>query len=129
MEAEKETCGKGGRAVIDEYWTFIVIIVAGFLATDIWRWLGVVAGNRLNEESEALYWVRAVATSLVMAVTAKLIVFPNGSLAESPLWLRLGAAGIGFAVFLATGRRVAVGVAVPMALLLAGLWWTGFGNR
>ena len=115
--------------MIDEYWTFIVIFVAGFLATDVWRWLGVVAGNRLNEESEALYWVRAVATSLVMAVTAKLIVFPNGTLAESPLWLRLGAAGIGFAVFLATGRKVAVGVAVPMGLLIVGLWWTGFGGR
>jgi hypothetical protein len=112
--------------MIAEYWTFIVIAVAGFLATDIWRWLGVVAGNRLNEDSEALYWVRAVATALVMAVTAKLIVFPNGMLAGSPLWLRLGAAGIGFAVFLVTGRKVGIGVAVPMALLVAGLWWIGF---
>ncbi len=108
--------------MIEEYWTFIVIAVAGFLATDIWRWLGVLAGNRLNEESEGLHWVRAVATALVMAVTAKLIVFPNGSLAETPLWLRLGAAGIGFAVFLVTGRRIAVGVAVPMVLLILGLW-------
>lgn len=112
--------------MIAEYWTFIVIVVAGFLATDIWRWLGVVAGNRLNEESEALYWVRAVATALVMAVTAKLIVFPNGMLADTPLWLRLGAAGIGFAVFLVTGRKVAVGVGVPMAILIVGLWWIGF---
>ncbi|MFB9952000.1 AzlD domain-containing protein [Rhizobium puerariae] len=111
--------------MMGDYWTFVVIAVAGFLATDIWRWLGVVAGNRLNEESEALYWVRAVATALVMAVTAKLIVFPNGMLADTPLWLRLGAAGIGFAVFLLTGRKVAVGVAVPMALLVAGLWWIG----
>jgi len=111
--------------MIEEWRTFIVIAVAGFLATDIWRWLGVMAGNRLNEESEALYWVRAVATALVMAVTTKLIVFPNGMLAETPLWLRVAAAGIGFAVFLATGRKVAVGVAVPMAILIAGLWWIG----
>ncbi|CDZ29218.1 AzlD domain-containing protein [Neorhizobium galegae] len=112
--------------MIAEYWTFIVIAVAGFVATDIWRWLGVFTGNRLNEDSEALYWVRAVATSLVMAVTAKLIVFPNGTLAGTPLWLRVGAAGIGFAVFVATGRKVGVGVAVPMALLVAGIWWGGF---
>jgi hypothetical protein len=112
--------------MIGEWWTYVVIIVAGFLATDVWRWLGVLAGNRLDEKSEALQWVRAVATALVMAVTAKLIVFPTGALAGSPLWLRLGAAGIGFAVFLAAGRRIAVGVAVPIALLVAGLWWLGF---
>jgi hypothetical protein len=112
--------------MIEEWWTYIVIIVAGFLATDIWRWLGVIAGNRLNEESEALYWVRAVATALVMAVTAKLIVFPTGTLSHSPLWLRLGAAGIGFAIFLSTGRHVGIGVAAPMVLLTAGLWWLGF---
>ncbi|MGE7369265.1 AzlD domain-containing protein [Neorhizobium sp. NPDC001467] len=105
----------------DGWWTYVVIIVAGFLATDMWRWMGVLIGHRLNEDSEALYWVRAVATALVMAVTAKLIVFPTGTLANSPLWLRLAAAGIGFAVFLATGKRVAVGVLVPIAILIAGL--------
>lgn len=112
--------------MIEEYWTYIVIIFAGFIATDLWRWMGVLIGNKLREDSEALYWVKAVATSLVMAVTAKLIVFPAGSLADSPLWLRLAAASIGFAVFLAAGRKVAIGVAVPMVILVAGLWWLGF---
>ena len=112
--------------MLDNWWTYIVIIVAGFLATDVWRWLGVLVGNRLNEDSEALHWVRAVATALVMAVTSKLIVFPSGTLSESPLWLRVGAAAIGFAVFLLAGRSVAVGVAVPIVLLVAGLWWLGF---
>lgn len=107
--------------MLDGYWTYIVIAFAGFLATDIWRWLGVLAGSRLNEQSEALYWVRAVATALVMAVTAKLIVFPTGTLSHSPLWLRLAAVLIGFAVFLATGRKVAIGVIVPIAILVAGL--------
>lgn len=107
--------------MIDQYWTFIVIAVAGFVATDVWRWLGVLTGNRLNEESEALHWVRAVATALVMAVTAKLIVFPTGALAGSPLWLRLAAAGIGFALFLASGKKVAIGVIAPIAILMLGL--------
>ncbi|SMC67088.1 AzlD domain-containing protein [Rhizobium sp. RU36D] len=104
-----------------DYWPFVVIAIGGWLATDLWRYLGVVAGNRLDEESEALRWVRAVATSLVMAVTAKLIVFPSGMLESSPLWLRLGAAGLGFLAFLAAGQKVAVGVVVSMALLIAGL--------
>jgi hypothetical protein len=103
------------------WWTYLVIIVAGWLATDLWRWLGVIVGNRLDEESEALHWVRAVATALVMAVTAKLVVFPTGTLAGSPLWLRLGALGLGFAAFLFFGQRVIVCVLVSIALLLAGL--------
>ncbi|MND85962.1 Branched-chain amino acid transport protein (AzlD) [compost metagenome] len=108
--------------MLEEYWTYVLIVVAGFIATDFWRWLGVLAGNRLNEESEALNWVRAVATALVMAVTAKLIVFPTGVLADSPLWLRLSAASIGFCIFLATGKKVAIGVIAPIAILVAGLF-------
>ncbi len=109
--------------MIEEYWPYVVIIVAGWLATDFWRWMGVLAGNRLQEGSEALNWVRAVATALVMAVTAKLVVFPTGALEASPLWLRLAAAGIGFAAFLLSGQRVLVGVVVPLAILGAGLIW------
>lgn len=105
----------------DDWSTYLVIIVAGWLATDMWRWLGVVTGNRLDEDSEALHWVRAVATALVMAVTAKLIVFPTGSLADSPLWLRLVAVAIGFAAFLISGQRVIVGIVVSLSLLALGL--------
>lgn len=109
--------------MIQDYWPYVVIIVAGWLATDFWRWMGVLAGNRLQEGSEALNWVRAVATALVMAVTAKLVVFPTGTLEGSPLWLRLAAAGIGFAAFLLSGQRVIVGVVVPLSILGAGLLW------
>ncbi|MGV8937057.1 MAG: AzlD domain-containing protein [Allorhizobium sp.] len=104
------------------WWPFAFILIAGWLATDIWRWLGVLVGNRLKEDSEALQWVRAVATALVMAVTAKLIVFPTGSLSQTPLWLRLAAVGLGFAAFMATGQKVAVGVATALAALIGGLW-------
>lgn len=108
------------------WWTYAVIVIAGWLATDIWRWLGVATGARLNPNSEALNWVRAVATALVMAVTAKLIVFPAGTLAEAPLWLRLGAAGIGFSAFLLAGQRVGVAVITSTLLLAGGLYWLGF---
>ncbi|CDN91025.1 MULTISPECIES: AzlD domain-containing protein [Agrobacterium tumefaciens complex] len=111
----------------ENWWApYLFIAIAGWLATDLWRWLGVLAGNRLKEDSEALHWVRAVATALVMAVTAKLIVFPTGSLEASPLWLRIGAAALGFAAFLLAGQRVIVGVAVPILLLAGGLLVLGF---
>ncbi|MDQ1186139.1 AzlD domain-containing protein [Agrobacterium larrymoorei] len=110
----------------DVWWApYLFIALAGWIATDIWRWLGVVAGNKLKEDSEALHWVRAVATALVMAVTAKLIVFPTGALFHSPMELRIGAALIGFIAFLASGQRVIVGVIVPIAVLAVGLLLLG----
>lgn len=106
----------------DAWWApYLFIAIAGWLATDLWRWLGVIAGNRLKEGSETLNWVRAVATALVMAVTAKLIVFPTGTLEHSPMWLRVGAAALGFAVFLLARQRVLVGVVVPIIFLAVGL--------
>ncbi|MBP1849935.1 AzlD domain-containing protein [Rhizobium halophytocola] len=112
--------------MIENWWVYIVIILGGWLATDVWRWLGVIAGSRLNEESEALRWVRAVATSLVMAVTAKLVVLPTGTLADAPLWLRIGAAALGFCAFLASGQKVFVGVLVSVGLLVGGLLALGW---
>jgi hypothetical protein len=108
------------------WWPYVFIAIAGWLATDLWRWLGVLAGNRLKEDSEALHWVRAVATALVMAVTAKLVVFPTGTLEASPMWLRIGAAVAGFVAFLLSGQRVIVGVVVPVVVLAAGLLLLGF---
>lgn len=103
------------------WWAFAVIALAGWLATDIWRWLGVIIGNRLDENSEGLQWVRAVATALVMAVTAKLVVFPTGTIAEAPMWLRIGSVGVGFLAFLMAGQRVIVCVVVSLCVLISGL--------
>ncbi|MBO6756172.1 MAG: AzlD domain-containing protein [Roseibium sp.] len=112
-----------GEALLSTWWgPFVMILVAGWLATDIWRWLGVLAGGRLREDSEVLIWVRCVATALVAGVIAKLILFPQGALADTPMALRLAAAAAGFAAFLIFGQRVIIGVSVGVAVLLAG--WT-----
>jgi len=105
------------------WWPFVMILVAGWLATDIWRWLGVFAGGRLREDGELLIWVRCVATALVAGVISKLILFPQGVLGETPLVLRLAAAGFGFAAFLLFKQRVVVGVLAAEAFLVAG--WLG----
>ena len=106
---------------LDALWPYIFIAVAGWLATDLWRWLGVLAGKRVDEGSALIDWVRAVATALVAAVIAKMILFPNGALAASPLWLRLAAVGFGAACFFLAGRRQIVGIAASIAFLAAGL--------
>ncbi len=97
-----------------------MIIVAGWLATDIWRWIGVVVAGRLREDSEILAWVKAVATALVAGVIARLILFPAGSLAEAPIWLRVVAAVAGFAVFLSTRQRLIFGILSAGAIPIGG---------
>lgn len=108
------------------WWPFVFILIAGWLATDIWRWLGVIVGNRLKEGSLALVWVRAMATSLVAGVIAKLILQPTGSLADFDIYLRIFAVVTGFIMFLIAGKRIAVGIAVALLVLLIGDWWLNF---
>lgn len=102
------------------WWPYLFILVAGWLATDFWRFLGVFVGDRIAEDSSAMVLVRTVATALVAAVIANLIVFPGGALAATPLALRLGAAGAGFAAYLVLSQRIVVGILVAEAVLIAG---------
>lgn len=102
------------------WWPFVFILIAGWLATDIWRWLGVIAGKRLQEGSLALMWVRAMATSLVAGVIAKLILQPTGALADFDIYLRIFAVISGFVVFLLTGKRIIYGIAIALLVLLTG---------
>lgn len=104
------------------WWPYIFILGAGWLATDFWRFLGVYLGGRLSEESDILVFVRCIATALVAAVIANLVVFPGGALAETPMLLRLGAAIAGFAAYLALGKRMVAGILTGEAVLLAGLY-------
>lgn len=109
------------------WWPYVMILVAGWLATDIWRWLGVFASGRMREDSEVMVFVRCVATALVAGVIAKLILFPTGALDNAPIALRIGAAACGFAAFFASRQKVVVGVAVGEIVLVGGWLLLGIG--
>lgn len=104
------------------WWPYLFILLAGFVATDVWRFLGVYFGGRLSAESDALVFVRTMATALVAAVIGNLIVFPGGALAETSAALRIGAAISGFAAYLLMRKRMVVGIAVAELVLIAGLY-------
>ncbi|HWK66796.1 MAG TPA: AzlD domain-containing protein [Rhizobiaceae bacterium] len=103
------------------WWPYLFILIAGWLATDSWRFLGVYLGERIANDSDLLVLVRAMATALVAAVIGNLIAFPTGALASTSLILRLGAAALGFLAYFFLGRRILVGIGVAEAVLLAGL--------
>lgn len=108
-------------AIDSWWWPLAFILVAGWLATDMWRWLGVLMGNRVDETSEILVYIRSVATALVAAVIAQLIIFPSGTLAETPVLLRIAAALAGFSTYIFIGRHVGLGVLAALVVLSAGI--------
>lgn len=103
------------------WWPYLFILLAGWLATDAWRFLGVYLGGRVSETSEIMVFVRALATALVAAVIGNLIVFPSGALAETGLALRILSAASGFFAYLMIGRNVLVGLVAAVAVLIAGM--------
>ena len=99
---------------------YLAILLAAALPTHLWRWLGVALAGRLDDAGEVFTFVKAVATALVAAVIADLILNPSGPLATTPQTLRIAAAAAGFVVYLAGGRRLALGIAAAEAVLIGG---------
>ena len=99
---------------------YVALVLLGFLPSEIWRWLGIVLGRGLDEKSEIIQWVRAVATALVAGVVARIVLFPPGALASVPLSVRLAALGCGFLAFYFGRRSPFAGVLAGEAVLVAG---------
>ncbi|MGP9811148.1 AzlD domain-containing protein [Rhodopseudomonas sp. NSM] len=108
---------------IGEWQALLVLVLAGFLPNEIWRMLGLWLGGGIDEGSELLIWVRAVATAILAGVIAQILVLPPGALAGVPWPLRTGSVAIGLLVFLVTGRSILTGVIAGEAVLIAGQWW------
>ena len=104
---------------------YLALILVGFLPNEVWRVLGLVLVRGLSEDSQIIVWVRAVATAILAGVMAQLIMTTSGALAAIPLFVRIGAAALGFVAFLVARRSVFVGVLVGELLFLAGAWWYG----
>lgn len=107
------------------WWPYLFIALGGWLATDLWRIMGVFLGGRVSEKSDILVLVRCIATALVAAVISNLIVFPGGALAATPVALRIGATAVGFAAYLTLGRHIIVGILAAEAVLMSGLFLLG----
>ena len=101
-------------------WPYLVLVLVGFLPTEVWRWLGIMVSRGLDESSQIVVWVRAVATALLAGVIAKIILFPPGALETVPLPVRIAAVVIGFLAFLALRRSVFAGVAIGEGVLIIG---------
>jgi hypothetical protein len=104
---------------------YVALILVGVLPSEMWRWLGLVVGRGLDEQSELLVWVRAVATATLAAVVAKLAFFPAGALGGLPAGWRIAALVAGIAAYAAGRRSVLLGVLAAEIVIVSGAWWVG----
>jgi hypothetical protein len=111
--------------VLEGLWPYLILILVGFLPNEIWRMLGVVVSHGIDEGSELIVWVRAVATAILTGVVAKIIVFAPGALAAVPLSVRLTAAAAGMVAFFLMRGSVLAGVVVGTLGILVGVWAVG----
>lgn len=110
---------------IGDWHALLILLVAGVIPNQIWRMLGLWFGSGIDDGSELLVWVRAVATAILAGVIAQILLQPPGALASVPGWLRYSAVAGGFAAFMVTRKSIFAGVACGEILMLAGKWWLG----
>ncbi len=104
---------------------YLPFFIAGFLASEPWRWAGALIGRDLDPNSEVFVWVRAVSSAIVAGLVSRLVVFPTGAMAAISAPTRYGAAAIGIAAFLAFRKNLGAGVAIGTLALIAGYFAIG----
>jgi hypothetical protein len=95
------------------------------LPNEVWRLVGLMLVHGLDERSQVIVWVRAVATAMLAGVLAQLVLASSGALATIPIGVRIGAAVLGFAAFVIARRSVFAGVLAGETAVMLGTYWFG----
>jgi hypothetical protein len=108
---------------IGAWYALVLLLFAGFLPNEIWRMIGLWLGGGIDESSEVLVWVRAVATAILAGVIAQILVQPPGALAGVPSLLRYGSVAVGLIVYLVRRSIFAGVLSGELTLIIGQLWW------
>ena len=92
--------------MIDQSLYLWVLILLAFIATDIWRVLGVLLANRITPESLFMKWINAVAYAMVCGVMMLVVVHPAGLVASSSMMARLLAFAVTIGLMLWRGNTL-----------------------
>jgi hypothetical protein len=101
-------------------YAYLLVILAGFLPTDVFRSAAVLFSRKIDEDGELLVFIRAVATALLAGVIARLVLAPTGDLAGVPLWIRLMTIVIGVAAYFLFRRSVLAGIITAEIAIVGG---------
>lgn len=101
-----------------------MLILLAFIATDIWRMLGVLLANRISPESLLMKWVNAVAYAMVCGVMMLVVVHPAGLVANSSLLARLSAFAITIGLMVWRGNTLLAVSAGALTFFCLDLFFT-----
>lgn len=96
-------------------WKLWGIVLLCGAATYVWRALAVAIGGRVSPESEAFKLFSCIAYAMVAGLISRMVILPEGLLAEAPLSFRLIGVGAAVAVFFGLKRNLATGVFAGVA--------------
>ncbi len=94
------------------------MLLCGIAGTYAWRALGVAFSARIEPEGALFRWVSCVSYAMLAALISRMTVIPVGSLAETPLSLRLGAMAVAIATYFLAGRSMLSGVVVGVGAFI-----------
>lgn len=106
-------------------WRLWAIVVLCGLATYVWRALAVAIAGRVSPASEAFRLFACIAYAMLAGLIARMLLVPEGVLAEAPLPNRLAGIGAAVAVFFLFRRNLPLGVAAGVAAFSSLLWLAG----
>ncbi len=107
------------------WWPYLMVIVGG-VVTYFWRALGVALSGRIDAGSRLLEWVACVAYALLAGLIARMILLPNGPLAQTAAADRIAAAAIALTIFFVARRNIGLGVAAGAGALVLISWGRAF---
>ncbi len=84
----------------------VLAIIVTSVATYSSRFLGVLSSERIKETSKIFMWFNCLAYSTLAALIARVIIFPNGALAEIDYLLRFIVLFISILIFYFTKRNL-----------------------
>jgi len=82
-----------------------LIVGVAFLSTYVWRAAGMLIASRLHPDSAISRWFACVAYAVLAGLIARMIIIPEGALADAPLADKLIALACGFAMFFLSKRN------------------------
>ncbi|MGI9481431.1 MAG: AzlD domain-containing protein [Hyphomicrobiales bacterium] len=97
--------------------SLLAMVLAGGIATYIWRFAGTLAVQALDPGGDMMLWVRAVAIAIVAALCTKLALAPPDIVADTHLVSRLSSMAAGVLGYYAF-RMPGMGVICAMAVLI-----------
>ena len=95
----------------------ILAIVVTSLATFISRFMGALTSEKVSVKSKVFQWFNCVAYSTLAALLGRMIIFPAGVLAESPLTLRIFVLIICILIFILSKKNLVLPTILSALLL------------